>query len=257
MAQVLSRHQVHYFRCDYCGFIQTEPPYWLDDAYAAAITKSDLGLVGRNVVFSAVCKALISHFFDATARFADYGGGYGLFVRLMRDEGYDFYRYDKYCDNLFAEGLDALRPDLPSYELVTALEVFEHLVNPLEEIGHMLQFSRNIFFTTELVPPNNPRPNEWPYYGLEHGQHVSLYTARTLKTIAEHFNLRLYTNGTSLHLLTDHTINKALFRLILHRKAARLLNLFFRRKSLLPADVMRVMQKLNASGRPEPTQRQA
>jgi hypothetical protein len=238
---LLGRHQVQYFRCDNCEFIQTELPYWLDEAYTAAITKSDLGLVGRNIVFAAVCKALIDRFFNPDASFVDYGGGYGMFVRLMRDEGYDFYRYDKYCDNLFASGLDVDEHSDRHYELVTALEVFEHLVNPMEEIAQMLRFSKSIFFTTELVPPSNPRPGEWPYYGLEHGQHLSLYTLKSLQTIADHFGVKLYSNHTSLHLLTEKTISPQVFRLILHRKVARAVNIFSRRRSLLHRDVANVM----------------
>jgi len=36
--------------------------------------------------------------------FLDYAAGYGLFVRLMRDAGYNFRWSDLYCQNLFVRG---------------------------------------------------------------------------------------------------------------------------------------------------------
>ncbi len=50
-----------------------------------------------------------------------------MFVRLMRDNGFDFYRSDRQCENLFAKGFEASLDVSPSYELLTAFEVFEHL----------------------------------------------------------------------------------------------------------------------------------
>src|ERR1051325_4405659 len=142
-AQVLEKYNVQYFQCCHCGFIQTESPYWLNEAYSEPITNSDIGLVERNILLSKISKALILAFYNPNARFVDYGGGYGLFVRLMRDSGLDFYRFDKLCTNLFAKGLEATVESQHAYELVTAFEVFEHLVQPLNEFEQMLRFSRN------------------------------------------------------------------------------------------------------------------
>jgi hypothetical protein len=36
-AIVLTKHRVQYFRCDKCGFIQSEAPYWLEEANSFAI----------------------------------------------------------------------------------------------------------------------------------------------------------------------------------------------------------------------------
>ncbi len=38
--------------------------------------------------------------------FLDYAGGYGVFTRLMRDIGFDFYWHDPYTQNLFANGFE-------------------------------------------------------------------------------------------------------------------------------------------------------
>ena len=36
-AKVLQKYNVDYFQCSNCGFVQTEEPYWLDEAYSEAI----------------------------------------------------------------------------------------------------------------------------------------------------------------------------------------------------------------------------
>jgi hypothetical protein len=94
--RVLNKYDVRFFRYPACGFIQTETPYWLEEAYSKAIASSDIGYVGRNVRMARVTRALISLAFAANKRFVDYGGGYGMFVRLMRDAGFDFWRYDRH-----------------------------------------------------------------------------------------------------------------------------------------------------------------
>ena len=91
-------------------------------------------------------KTLIHFFFDAKARFIDYGGGYGPFVRRMRDLGYNFYWTDRYCQNLFAKGFVADARFSRKFELLTAVEVFEHLVDPWEEIQAMARLCDNIFY---------------------------------------------------------------------------------------------------------------
>jgi glycosyltransferase involved in cell wall biosynthesis/SAM-dependent methyltransferase len=213
---VLSQYEVDYFQCSNCGFVQTEEPYWLDEAYSDAIARTDIGLVFRNNNLSRRAAHLIFHIFDHEAKFLDYGGGYGLFVRMMRDLGFDFYWDDKFCTNLFAKGFEFDEAKNDSYELVTAFEVFEHFSNPIEEIENILKISKNILFTTEILPENNPKPNEWWYYSPHDGQHISIYTIKTLSKIADKYNLNLYSDGSSLHLLTERTLSPELFNSLCH-----------------------------------------
>ena len=215
-AKILDKYLVSYYRCEKCGFIQTEDPYWLEEAYSEAITQSDVGLIRRNLQMAAQTQNFLSTCFDQHGKFVDYGGGYGIFARLMRDNGFDFYHYDPLCNNLFAEGFDAT-PNM-NYALLTAWEVFEHLQNPLAEIEKMLSFSRNLLFSTILLP-KIPKPlNEWWYYGIEHGQHISFYSIETLRIIAQKFNLKvLYSNG-SLHFMGKANINPFLIRIALDRR---------------------------------------
>ncbi|MBD1852324.1 glycosyltransferase [Cyanobacteria bacterium FACHB-502] len=165
-------------------------------------------------MFSDISARTVLNFFNHDAKFIDYGGGYGLFVRMMRDLGFDFYWYDKFCQNIFAKGFEADTSGLKNYELATAFEVFEHLTNPVVDISEILKCSSSILFSTELLPPSNPKPDEWWYYALGEGQHISIYTYHSLLQLAEQFNLNLYSNGRSIHLLTQEKISAHQFQSI-------------------------------------------
>jgi hypothetical protein len=221
---VLNKYDVKYYQCNSCMFLQTEKVYWLNEAYSSAITKQDIGLVYRNLLYAPIVSSIIKLFFNSNKKFLDYGGGYGLFVRIMRDFGFNFYRFDTYCENIFAEGFDEV--DSEKYELLTSFEVFEHLENPLQEIDKMLLKSKSILFSTELQPSNDIE--KWWYVMPETGQHISLFSFDSLKFIALKYNLNLYSNGKTLHLLTDKKINSFLFKLICRSKIAKLVNLLLK-----------------------------
>lgn len=242
-AQLLGKYTVSYFQCIGCGYTRTEEPYWLDEAYTDAINESDVGLVSRNQVLARTTKAVIAAFFGRHAQYVDYGAGYGLLVRMMRDLGFDFYWQDKFCANLFAKVAPADLSGRSSYELLTAFEVFEHLPRPVDELPQMLRLSKNILFTTQLIPDENPRPGSWWYYGLDHGQHVSLYTRRSLEILAGRHELRLYSDGQFVHLMTPKRISPRAFALVTHYYVASLMSLLNRRPSLVASDYEKVTGK--------------
>ncbi|SMC72825.1 class I SAM-dependent methyltransferase [Pedobacter nyackensis] len=205
--KVLNKYDVKYYRCLETGFIQTEDPFWLEEAYSTAITKLDIGLVSRNELLRNKTVKLLSDCFDGSKRFLDYAGGYGMFTRMMRDMGYDFYHHDIYCQNLFSEFFDLANCKQQSdFEVVTAFEVFEHLANPLEEIGAILQFGNNILFTTELQPIGLENISDWWYVVPETGQHIALYTKKALEYIAKQLGLHLLSDGISMHLFTKEKL---------------------------------------------------
>jgi hypothetical protein len=202
-AKVLNKYDVKFYRCNDTGFIQTEEPYWLADAYSSAITKLDIGLPHRNIFLSEALNKIIIKYFNYKGTFLDYAGGYGLFTRLMRDKDFNFYNTDKFCDNLFAEYFDLkVLPSNTTFELTTAFEVFEHLTNPLTDIGEILEFSNNLIFSTELQPQNITTIDDWPYFSTETGQHIAFYNEASLKAIADKLGYRFYTDGKFLHLFT-------------------------------------------------------
>jgi 2-polyprenyl-3-methyl-5-hydroxy-6-metoxy-1,4-benzoquinol methylase len=218
---VLKKFRVEYFKCNTCGFIQTEEPYWLDEAYASAITTLDLGLLQRNLFLLPITSAIILKFFNPSSSFVDFGGGYGVFTRIMRDKGFDFYRQDPHCENIFAKQFDVIDLDEKhSFEMLTAFEVFEHLVDPQKELEKMLQYSDSILFSTELIPANVKK--DWWYFSYETGQHIALYTNKSLAHLAKKNNLNYYSNGSNIHLFSRKKINPFLFKILVRYKPASL-----------------------------------
>lgn len=212
-ARILNKYEVKYYHCTNCNFLQTEEPYWLTEAYCEPINITDTGLLDRNIYLSKITSVLIYFLFNKNKKYLDYAGGYGVFTRLMRDIGFDFYWKDIYTENLLAKGFEYTDEEV---ELMTAFEVLEHLVHPLKEIDSMLKVSENILFSTNLLPTPTPQPNEWWYYGLEHGQHISFYSKQTFEYIAKNFNLNYYSYGARIHLLTKKQFNKKILKLLIN-----------------------------------------
>lgn len=202
-ARILEKHPVTYFRCPGCGLIQTEPPYWLAEAYDQAICIQDVGLVRRNLELAARLRRILLTCFDPDGRYLDYAGGYGLMVRLMRDEGFDFHRHDPLCANIFAQGFDISELANQRYEAITAFELLEHLEDPGTMVHRLLEHTDVLLFSTRLQPDPWPRSvDEWWYFWPETGQHVTFYTLPALGVLAQKTNSTLYSDGSALHLLT-------------------------------------------------------
>jgi 2-polyprenyl-3-methyl-5-hydroxy-6-metoxy-1,4-benzoquinol methylase len=238
--KVLHRYDVAYFQCSACHFIQTEEPYWLGEAYEHAIARLDVGLVWRGERMAPVVSTLVRTFFGPDARFLDYGGGYGLFVRMMRDRGFDFHRQDIHCENIFAEQFDL--SDLPAgsrFDMVTAIEVFEHLQDPVAELEQMLRLSDTILFTTELQPADAAALGDWHYFVPETGQHISLFHRESLAALARRLGLHLLSHK-DIHLLSKSAKSAFLYGLAFRPRFQKLMRKLRKRKSLLLRDAEKI-----------------
>lgn len=214
-AKILNKYDIKYYYCNHCGFLQTEESYWLKEAYSDPISIIDTGIMVRNIDSSKITAVILYFLFNKYGKFLDYGGGYGIFTRLMRDIGFDFYWHDLYSPNLVARGFESKSNSL-KYELITSFESFEHFTEPIKEIESMIQFSDNVLFSTDLLPSTLPKPEEWWYYALEGGQHISFYSYKTLRYIAQKYNMNLCSNSRNYHLFTKNCkINNKLFNFLL------------------------------------------
>jgi len=234
-ARVLKKYEVNYYYCNNCSFLQTEEPYWLEEAYRSVIGVEDTGVLKRNIMLSKQANVIINCLFNKNGKFLDYAGGYGIFVRLMRDIGFDFYWNDPYSKNVLSKGFEYNNID--KIDLITAFEVFEHFNDPLVEIEKMLNISKNILFSTRIFKGAPPNPAEWWYYSLNSGQHISLYSIKTLQFIANKYKLNLNTNYKSVHLLSTQRISNKYFIFLLNTSMFGLSNfLRLRMKSKTESD---------------------
>lgn len=204
--QPVLNHRVRYYDCPHCGYVQTETPHWLEQAYGSAINDVDTGIMMRNgdnlrrVVMTLLAMRKLH------GRVVDYAGGYGILVRLLRDAGVDAYWEDQYCSNLLARGFEA--GDAPA-DLVTAFEVFEHFVDPVAELRKMLARAPAVLLSTELITTAEPPPGDWWYLGSEHGQHIGFFRLSTLSALAEQAGCHLQSDGRTLHLFSLDEVSAA------------------------------------------------
>lgn len=239
---VLTRHRAEFRRCESCGAVFAADPHWLPQAYERTIAAQDIGLVGRNISASLATSTLIRLGFRTAERFVDFGGGNGMFVRLMRDAGFDFRYFDRHGPNLFAAGHEVELDGSWTAQLATAFEVMEHLRRPRDELRDLLAASEALFFTTTCLPDPAPALGDWWYYALEAGQHITFYTPRSLDILAAHFGLRRVSSGP-YHLFTSEAVSRAAFRAATSARLSQYLAPLARRPSLLPADYERLTGK--------------
>ncbi|WP_133178005.1 class I SAM-dependent methyltransferase [Rhizobium rhizogenes] len=261
--QVLGKHFTNLYECQSCNFIFMDPIYWLDEAYQRPITALDLGYVERNLRSADFVEQLLAPL-PPSLLFVDYGGGTGMFVRMMRDRGFRFHIVEPYTETTFANNCEANVDRFGRYGALTAIEVFEHLPNPIASFKEMLTFSSAILFTTELYPNSRPAFGTWWYSGLEHGQHVSFHSEKSLEALGRQFGLKYKRLSSNWHLIApaDHALMNSPTKWGVSKWRRRVTKLSHkvkflfskpkRRPSLLQEDY-RLMRQAFRSGTPEHT----
>lgn len=211
----LLKRQISYHECGACGYIQTEMPFWLEEAYSSAINDSDTGILARNQ--GCMERVLITLWMlgGKKQRVKDVAGGYGVLVRMLRDAGVDARWSDKYAQNLLARGFE---DDGQHAALATSFESFEHFVQPMDELKALLASADSVLISTELAPEPTPAAQDWWYYGLDHGQHIGFYRRRTLEWMAAQHGMRLLSDGSSFHLFTRANVNEWLWNQLIKRR---------------------------------------
>jgi len=202
---------VNYFECRNCSYVQTQYPTWLDEAYAEPINPSDTGIMVRNVHNVELVISTLVLLGARRGRVVDCAGGYGLLVRMLRDKGINAFWSDQYASNLLSRGFEYQGGHA---DLVTAFEAFEHFVNPASEVERLAKISPNILLTTDIIASPAPLPDQWWYYGLEHGQHIGFFRVRTLEWLARSLGLHLISDHNSVHLLSKQPVSMKRWRLI-------------------------------------------
>lgn len=195
--------------CTRCAFVQVEDPCWLEEAYENAINASDTGLVARNLANTNLVMATLSVLGAANDSVLDWAGGCGLLVRLLRDNGVDAFWSDLYSENILAKGFEGNRD---RYAVCTAFECFEHLIEPIQELGSLFALSDNVLASTSLISDPAPKLADWWYYGVEHGQHIGFYRLKTLAFLAKQYGRFLISDGHSVHLFSSVKVNNPTWR---------------------------------------------
>ena len=228
--RILGKYLVTYYFCEKTGILQTENPYWLEEAYSSAIADTDTGIMQRNISNGYLLEFLFQILFRGEGQFLDISGGYGVLTRLMRDKGFDFFTIDKYCKNLFARHFE---PYLGfKAKALCAFEVLEHIENPKEFLEEMFEKygCKTLIFSTLTFDNNKIPSNDWWYYSFETGQHITFYQPRTLSALADSLGLTYYMLNASLHIITDIELSAIQKLIIFNARAKSIYMRFVRRK---------------------------
>ena len=205
---VILERTVDYYECFTCKYVQTERPYWLEEAYRSAINLSDTGIIVRNINNANIVLSTLLLTGDLHGSVVDYAGGYGILTRILRDYGVNAYWIDRLCENQLARGFEYVNEEVC---LLTAFEAFEHFESPFAEFKEMLRIAPNILISTGIIADPAPAQDDWWYYGSGHGQHIGFFRVETLNYMAERMGKYLVTDGRSYHAFLDRPKNDTIW----------------------------------------------
>lgn len=226
----LLSYNVNFYQCSNCRLIQSEKPYWLEEAYKDSISILDTGILYRNLDLLNKVLVVISSFgknyknilyrilklSPFSEKVLDYGGGYGILVRLLRDVGVDTYWKDKYSNNLYAKGFEW---EEGKPKILVSFELWEHFENPKIELDNIFKlYSPDVYIFSTLLYEEKVPSKDWWYYNFETGQHIAFYNENTIQHITQLYGYKyLKLDGGFYHILTkielDHArISKNFFR---------------------------------------------
>jgi len=202
--RVLHKYDVAYFQCPKCDLIQTEKPYWLSESYDDSVAILDTGAIDRNLLCADLVTVLAWLLkIGPEKKCLDFGGGHGVFTRLMRDQGLDFRWADKFATNFYARGFES-DAQLP-HELVTAFEVFEHFDDVKGEIARLFSPGHEFVFVSTFL--HRGHRDGWWYYVPEVGQHIAFYSRQTMAHIAQQYGYNAIC-GPAFTLFVRETLEK-------------------------------------------------
>jgi hypothetical protein len=200
--QILRKYQKTLQVCRGCECAFFPEPDWLDEAYSKAISDLDTGLLERAVDISNVLTPFLFFSKFRRERILDFGGGIGALTRMMRDRGFRMSSDDPLADNAFS-----LPPEVTAdSQVVTMVEVLEHLTQPMSSLRELSSQSSLIFISTLAVPKGGIEPMWW-YLLPDTGQHIFFPSTESFELIAKEIGWRYCGNRKNLHVLSARRLN--------------------------------------------------
>lgn len=220
--QVLGKHTVRYYTCNACLSLQTEKPFWLQEAYENTnLASTDTGAAQRNLTNLAACYAVVKLF--KAYNVIDVGGGDGLLCRLLRDYDINCFVKDKYAAATYAQGY--FDEDFENPDLLVAFEVLEHFSNPMTDLSDL--FSKAPRFVLVSTETYSNQTKDWWYLAPETGQHVFFYSTKALEEISSRYGYQLVFAGRYMLFAKNiRPSSKIMVRLLLKARAIRILRSF-------------------------------
>lgn len=182
---------IPYCRCVECGFVFAPTiAKWGLAEFEEHIYNEDYVLVDPEYVEERPRRSasLLQDMFrdgNLPIKHLDYGGGNGRLSEMLRQRGWHSESYDPFVDR------DTQVSQLGKYNLITAIEVFEHVPSPqqlMSALSSLVADDGIIFFTTllsdgEILPQGQLG---WWYASPRNG-HISLYSRASLMVLAKRY----------------------------------------------------------------------
>lgn len=218
---VLMKYKVDYRKCQNCDSLQTDPPFWLEEAYKENnLSNLDTGAVQRCINNLSVC-LFISKFLKLKNAI-DYGGGDGLLCRMLRDYEINCYLKDKYSIPTYAQGFT--RPNFTRPDLVLGFELVEHFPNPALDLCLLFESDPKALILSTAIYKNQNQ--DWWYLSPESGQHVFFYSKKSMRLIANKFKYNLMIGGGFIIFTKKTTaLQNIIIRIIISSRMRKLLKL--------------------------------
>lgn len=186
--QIMGKYDAAFSECVRCNCLQTDEPFWLSEAYDDPTRVFDTGTAHRNQKMQAYVWFLTKLLkMGPNVSALDWGGGDGLFTRMLRDIGIDAYHSDKYSTNTYAAGFDGQSDK--KYDLITAFEVYEHLPDPAREIDQIFSHEPEVHFLSTSIYKDQGK--DWQYIWPTTGRHVFFYSRTGMEYLSRKYGYSL------------------------------------------------------------------
>ena len=193
--------------CSKCEFAFYPDQSWINQSFSDDLNSLDVGAADRTVISADYLSVMLKSQKLSHGKFLDYGGGYGLLSRIMRDRGFNFENFDPFTRQIFpTSGLRMNNSLDQKYDAITLIEVALHFEDPLEEFRRLLQLTNVLFFTAVLT--DEELDHDWWYLSPETGQHIALFSQKTLATLAEKLGVNLTSDGRFFHIFHRENLTK-------------------------------------------------
>lgn len=191
-----SQFDIVYYRCKACAFIYEDPKYHhsLKDEHEEYLRHNnsieDEGYVNMFLKFMNAFEPYL-----IGKETLEYGSGpEPVFSQVLRQQGYHVTSYDPFFlpDESYLDR---------SYDLITSTEVFEHFIEPLEEIEKLLALLKpgGILAIMTQFPKDDDHFLTWWY--RRDPTHISFYTIDTFKYICKCYSLEMLYNNNKDYMI--------------------------------------------------------
>jgi hypothetical protein len=196
---------IYYHRCPACAFVLApEFRQWTDadfqqHIYNERYIEIDPDYVSKRPAGNATFLQQLFGSARQHIRHLDYGGGAGTLSEALGKQGWSSRSYDPFSRN------EQRIADLGKYNLISALEVFEHVPDVHEMMRNLTALMEDealVVFST-LLSDGNIKPNTrltWWYASPRNG-HISLYSRQSLTLLAKQYGLQFGSFSNGMHCL--------------------------------------------------------